>query len=383
VHKLYRDLSLAINQFSDSHSVGFMDREISLGNEWREDLADALARCRVFVPLYSPRYFKSEYCGKEWASFAIRAINEKARNPDITAAIVPALWVAMEEESLPGVARDIQFNHHELGDRYSKEGFWGIIKLSRYRDAYQMAVDGLAKRIVDVAKNARIGTARRLDLTAVQSAFGDGNSEGNAMEFTVVAPDISSVPSGRDASYYGARPRDWRPYLPEIRLPISDYAAGLTHTFGCDANVGTISDHFDNVGDGIKAPGLFLVDAWVTRNPEARRQLLRFDELDHPWTSLLLPWSRDDGEIAGSEPELREELAQCLGRKLASIPHQYQREAVDIKTLQEFADVLPKMAMKMRRRFLQNVPVPPAEGTARERFRLQGPSYDEPGKHDE
>jgi hypothetical protein len=45
--------------------------------------------------------------------------------------------------------------------------------------------------------------------------------------------------------------------------------------------------------------------------------------------------------------------------------------------------VLPKMAMKMRRRFLRNVPVPPGEGTAEGRFRLQGPSYDDPGKHDE
>jgi FxsC-like protein len=383
VRKLYNDLSHAINQFSDSHSVGFMDQQIGLGNEWREDIAEALAKCRVFVPLYSRRYFKSEYCGKEWASFAIRVINEKARNPDLPAAIVPALWVAVEDENLPGVAKDIQFNHHELGDRYGKEGFWGIIKLSRYRDAYQMAVDRLAKRIVDVADNVQVGTARRLDLGTVQSAFGNGGSERNEMEFTVMAPDISSVPSGRDASYYGARPRDWKPYLPEIRLPISDYAEGLTHCLGCDANVGTISDHFENVDDGMAAPGLFIIDAWVTRNLEARQQLLRFDELNHPWTSLLLPWSKDDEEIAGSEKELREELAQCLGRKLADIPHQYQREAVDIKTLQEFADVLPKMAMKMRRRFLRNVPVPPGEGTAEGRFRLQGPSYDDPGKHDE
>ncbi|MBC3842855.1 hypothetical protein GXW82_29795 [Streptacidiphilus sp. 4-A2] len=49
-----------------------MDRGMHLGEGWVGRLSDALASCRVFVPLYSPRYFRSEPCGQEWRGFASR-----------------------------------------------------------------------------------------------------------------------------------------------------------------------------------------------------------------------------------------------------------------------------------------------------------------------
>src|SRR5690242_4825127 len=67
IAKLYEDLCTNVIQFAKGKSpnVGFMDREIFPGEQWPNRLAQALACCRVFVPLYSPRYFESEECGKE------------------------------------------------------------------------------------------------------------------------------------------------------------------------------------------------------------------------------------------------------------------------------------------------------------------------------
>ena len=69
IAQLYDDLCDHIKSLADlprTQKAGFMDRELRQGHEWPERLSNALATCRVFVPLYSRRYFKSEHCGKEW-----------------------------------------------------------------------------------------------------------------------------------------------------------------------------------------------------------------------------------------------------------------------------------------------------------------------------
>ena len=81
VYRLYKDLCSAILQMTDARpeEAGFMDRENKIGSQWSPELTTALARCRVFVPLYSRRYFESDNCGREWFAFARREITRKAR----------------------------------------------------------------------------------------------------------------------------------------------------------------------------------------------------------------------------------------------------------------------------------------------------------------
>src|SRR3984885_15990586 len=72
IAQLYDDLCDHIKSLADlppTQKAGFMDRELRQGHEWPERLSNALATCRVFVPLYSRRDFKSEHCGKEWFAF--------------------------------------------------------------------------------------------------------------------------------------------------------------------------------------------------------------------------------------------------------------------------------------------------------------------------
>jgi len=153
VYKLYQDLRAAILQMTSAspEEAGFMDRENRLGVEWSPELTSALATCRVFVPLYSRRYFESENCGKEWFAFARRGVNQNARGLQAVNAIVPALWTKLDQDRLPSVAQSIQYHHADLGTRYSAEGFYGIMKLQQYRSDYQRSVHRLAQRIVDVA----------------------------------------------------------------------------------------------------------------------------------------------------------------------------------------------------------------------------------------
>src|ERR1700722_10267282 len=202
VCKIYLDLCAEILQMTDAEpgEAGFMDRENRLGTEWSPELVSALATCRVFVPLYSRRYFESDNCGREWFAFARREVNQHARRGEPVYAVVPALWSKMAQDMIPEVAQHIQYDHIGLGQRYLAEGFYGIMKLSSFRPDYQRAVHRLAERIIEVADETDI----RPDLDdrlggfeSLQSAFGPASvrrTESIQLQIALPAPDISTAP---------------------------------------------------------------------------------------------------------------------------------------------------------------------------------------------
>ncbi|WP_231633422.1 TIR-like protein FxsC, partial [Streptomyces clavuligerus] len=188
VERLFRDLCghvMAMTDLPAGAPAGFMDREIRSGEGWSERLGEALATCRVFVPLFSPRYFASEMCGKEWYAFAQRAIYHQAKHNRSAEAIVPALWVPMPPEHMPGPAKRLQFNHRDFGDRYVTDGLYGLIKLRIFAEEYEAAVYELAKRIVSVADSTRVAPGSPVDYGLAPSAFGRTSGASRPMHLTI------------------------------------------------------------------------------------------------------------------------------------------------------------------------------------------------------
>src|ERR1700728_4249408 len=240
VHKLYKDLCAEILQMTDARpeEAGFMDRENKIGSAWSPELIGELARCRVFVPLYSRRYFESDHCGREWFAFARREITARARGSQLVDAIVPALWTRLDRERLPPVAQAVQFDHSLLGERYYTEGFYGIMKLQNYRVDYQRAVHRLAQRIVDIGDAITVheddetaaSSLRAPDFESLPSAFGPESvtrTTDGELQISVLAHDVSTLPPGRASAYYGETPYTWSPYQPDYPQPVADYAANL------------------------------------------------------------------------------------------------------------------------------------------------------------
>lgn len=380
VCKLYEDLCESILGLTNAHprSAGFMDRISGPGARWPEELARALATCKVFVPLYSERYFGSEHCGREWFAFARRELTHRARNRKASSAIVPALWADIDEDSLPPVATAINYDHADLGGRYRAEGFYGLIKLKRFRKDYEVAVHQLARRIVRVAREAKLDATEPVDYNSLQCAFGlPGSTDAvaNELQITVLALDSSKLPAGRTGEYYGRSPSTWSPYRPDYPQPLAEYAKELATYFGCQAVVGTFDEHtavWTANGQPIP-PGLCLVDAWATVPAGNREKLRQFDELDQPWISVLVPWNAEDAEMAAAAPDLRNALWQSLPKKLHSVPRRCEMAATGIPTLADFGELLPQMARIMLKRFRKDeaVPVFPPEGPPRERPRLR------------
>jgi FxsC-like protein len=387
VHKLYKDLCGAILQMTNARpeEAGFMDRENRLGTEWSPELATALAMCRVFVPLYSPRYFESDNCGKEWFAFARRGVNQNARGEQTVPAIVPALWTRLDREAIPGIAQSIQYDHVDLGQRYRAEGFYGIMKLQNYRADYQRAVHRLAQRIVEVANQTVFSEEQLADFDSLQSAFGPASARrtnNGQLQIAVLAHDRSTLPPGRAYRYYGDTPRTWSPYQPDYPQPLADYARELARKcMDCQPVVGAFADDaasWSSNGHPVP-PSLCLVDAWVAVSEPHLHLLRLLDQLEQPWVSILVPWNSQDTGMSDAEQDLRDKLSKLLGRRLDGVPRRCRMAATGIPTLQEFGQLLPMMTMIMGKRFRKAVPAYPPAGPPIERPRLRRTEPEESG----
>jgi FxsC-like protein len=384
VVNLFKDLCKHILQLTNlppGSKPGFMDRELRPGSDWPSRLAQALATCRVFVPLYSIRYFDSENCGKEWFAFSRRALNHTARSTGPAEAIVPALWVPVAPALLPEAARTIQFDHGEFGDRYSTHGFYGIIKLSRYRGDYEEAVYELARRIVEVAQSTHIDPEQAAPYDSLESAFGSAGQpkpRERRLRITIVAPDVSDLPAKRGDYHYGRLARNWNPYRPESVRSLADHAADLARNLDYWPEVGDLDEHLDALLDSEPTcgPGVLLVDAWATTRAECQAKLQQIDALGKPWIQVVVPWNHRDAETLEAEPMLKESLAASLKKKLAAGRVDCKIAADGVPGLEEFGIALPMVVRAAARHYLKHVDTHPPGGSVIERPRLTGPVTD-------
>jgi FxsC-like protein len=394
VYRLYRDLCDVILQLTEveADEAGFMDRENKLGDEWSPELVNALQRCRVFVPLYSRRYFESNYCGKEWFAFARREVTNRALGGDAVNAIVPAIWTRMNRNQLPSVAQSVQFDHVALGERYSAEGFYGIMKLQNYRSDYQRAVHRLAERIVEIgdanavyADDNTVNEQTQLDFESFASAFGPDSAmrtTDGQLHISVLAHDTSTLPPDRVRDYYGATPRAWSPYWPDYPQPIANYAVELAKKcLDCKPVVSSLDGTGLNRGSPGRPlpPSLCLVDPWVSGSDAHCEQLTRLNGIEESWVSVLVPWNSKDKDLNTSDNDLHKKLNEHLGRKLGSVPRRCEMAATGIPTLQDFGHVLPEMTMTMLKRFRKGAPAHPPVGPLIERPRLRRAETEDAG----
>jgi FxsC-like protein len=390
VHKLYRDLCDAILQMTDVQpaEAGFMDVENKVGAEWSPELITALKNCRVFVPLYSRRYFESDNCGREWFAFARREVIHRARGGERVDAIVPALWTRLERDRIPAIAQTLQYAHPELGERYCADGFYGIIKLRDRRTDYQRAVYRLAERIIELGDKS-IGHAdhdvrqmERKDFASLQSAFGPTSARRTTdgkLQISVLAHDTNSLPAGRSREYYGETAHSWSPYRPGYTQPVAEYALDLARKcLDCDPAIEEFGGETD-FGDNSPSPGICIIDAWVVTSDAYRERLRRLNELAAPWLTIAVPWNNDDQGFSAQGDLLRARLAEYLGQKLSSVPRRCRVAADGIPTIQELGLVLPEMAMIMLKRYHKDAPAPLDAGPLIPRPRLRYVDASEPG----
>lgn len=383
VHRLYDDLCEAIMEITphpEGVPVGFMDRGMHLGEGWVGRLSDALANCRVFVPLYSPRYFRSEPCGQEWRGFATRPVVRHAG--DHQTGIVPVWWVRVPRENLPVVASSLQFNHSDFGTDYLNEGMLALSKLGYFRESYELAVHRLAQRIVHVAESVEIEQGTTEDFLTLPSAFAVPTPS-RQLRISVLACDTRRLPPGRAARTYGVNALDWQPYWRESDLSLARHAQGVVRKLNFHTSVHLFEDEAELLlgaeggGDAPvvepSAPGVLLLDRWALLDPERRELVKRFDELNPTWVSVLEPWADDDPDCRDAEDDLGELAGQTLPRKRGEIRPTFHGIQDGLPTLTAFDRELPLAALRAMSGF---------EDRTRERHPPEDPGTPRPNLRD-
>jgi hypothetical protein len=103
--------------------------ELTIGTPWPQRLAEAVCHARVLVTVFTPGYFESVNCGREFRVFQDRITHHRARvDPNIPAPIVPVFWTN-ENACRRGLAdpiqhyvREIQYRQVEMPSRYPNSG---------------------------------------------------------------------------------------------------------------------------------------------------------------------------------------------------------------------------------------------------------------------
>lgn len=173
LHERLSEYVSELAELPEGAPAGFVDRRIPVGAEWEPQLKQALSTARVLVPLYSPRYFSSEWCGMEWQAFQRR---EEAHGPRRTVrSIVPVLWTGAGDLRVPRVASGIQYVDGDFHDDYVHIGLLGL-RGTGNAEGYRRAVRAIARSIVRVADTTGLRPCDPALLDDLTSAFAEDDA---------------------------------------------------------------------------------------------------------------------------------------------------------------------------------------------------------------
>ncbi|MBO3752249.1 toll/interleukin-1 receptor domain-containing protein [Streptosporangiaceae bacterium NEAU-GS5] len=175
--RLYRDVCSHIMQMTDfphAKRPGFMDRKIDGGTRWDDDIKWGLASSRVFVALCGPRYFSSDYCGKEWDAFSRReALHlENSERRSARRAIIPIRWTPFEMETAPRVIQEHQHFRFDHDSGYLELGLYGLLK-SKHEREYVDATLQITRAILRTARETAIAPCDPKIFVNLRNVFKD------------------------------------------------------------------------------------------------------------------------------------------------------------------------------------------------------------------
>ncbi len=324
VRVCYRDLKEQVRRLarpSAGLSAGFIDDLIQTGSDWNAALSDALAVSEVFVALYSPGYFNKTWPLRERESFA-RRLRDIEGAPDKQRHILPVLWIPVFSWQANA---DVQ-EALRLGEdvpAYLENGLRALCMLPAYRSEYEVILERMARRIVEVAENSPLGPSWAPppeDLPGTPPA---------ETQFVVAV----AGPSGADS---------WRPFGNGQTSPLAQYVAQTAERLGLPSRTVSLADD-PQVGG--QSAAVVLIDPWAVADPAARAPLAAALRALPEWVLCVVVVNR-----AG---EHYREHGEELARRAASLPTGAALPIMTADDLRQFVDRVPALVTEARRRYLR------------------------------
>ena len=389
---------------TESEQMSFFDqKEIERGEDWGETLKDALQTSKVLIPLYSPRYFNSPDCGREWWVFQqrreayvddpVRGGEEALKLPPI---IKPVMWIPFRAGTAvpPDIDRVISATQYSTGDRldvFNKEGLnYVLMKFGNKHPQYVDYVKNLAVEILDAADDYEVAPLPHLPLwEEVTSAFHPQSLDpsepqtisptivsSNHIRFVFVAAHPASFGSTRSADPYRESGRgDWKPFLPykndnrifrivqqivsEDPLAFTSDEIPFEHSLDLRAAV-------DNAWSEGKLV-ILLVDGWtIYWDSRSQRMLEAFDHdsaRGHFYynCSVIVPWNEQDKDSDLIREKIEETIENTFEfrTKILRNPIYYRDSVRNKEQLREaLRDILTLIKAEIRGKQTVTRPLP-------------------------
>lgn len=308
-------------------------RDIEAGVEWPDTLKDALRTTRVMLSFFSPYYFNSRWCGREFQVFLDRrkqwapGANEEAHSTFI----IPVLWIpATVPQSVAGSQQNWDSGFPQ---EYRDLGARKLLQLEKKTEKVAV-VSALAARIVKMLGLSALPELAALGATeTLPSAFetsaapaAGGAATASPAYFVFAAgnrTEIANTARNNIAPWANTNGRDWRPYYPQA----AESAGALAQRAAGDKNRRFVQIDCDGtLGNRLKqakqenAPVVIFADPWTAALQPYRQALEDYDLLNVLNCSMLVPWNREDTETTQHEKVLMADLRQALPQKFRQKP---------------------------------------------------------------
>jgi FxsC-like protein len=343
IRRFFEDLSRDVRDLSGADrmgQVGFLDEQsIQPGQRWVTEVNDALSTCRCFVALTSPRYFRRDYCGREWWVFNQRLqIYEQQRNR-AAPSLLPINWIP----TIPmhPVAAEIQRPALEVDGRpYTEYGLRQLLDLKRFRHEYRTFVFDLARKIVSTARAHSVPRPRHeLPLRHAFNIFAEATTPGGQSDstagdparaprrapsrryvhFVIVAGSRDEMAATRrKLEYYGQHRVDWAPYWPATEGPLGNFATRVASEQNFDCAVTDITQLRQRIERAKRRNQVvvLLVDTWALELDDHQTALAEYDRHSEETTALVIPFSATDTETLADTTFLQSRVAAALPNSL-------------------------------------------------------------------
>jgi len=294
---------------------------VRVGSKWLDGLREALEWSRTMIPVVSPAYLSSDWCGKELAYFEKLS---KHQYPGRSERILPVIWSDVglaSGRSLPAPLNAYQYARN-LPDVYSELGLFGIMTGEpRIRRLYSSCVSIIAR---DLVYQGRLYPA-------------SGGAPGVTLENTPSA--FQSSASVRAKVVYLATKDGWRPYVPpELIDPVQTVIA--RKQIGSE-ELPLGPDFLQSVTDsaGKGNPVLIVLEPNAAGMAARIAPLLDLNRAAHRTVALFVAWNEQDPEVRDNRQAWQDTIDRQITPRVALVnppirsPEQLQREvrrAIDL-----------------------------------------------------
>jgi hypothetical protein len=222
--------------------VFFDQRDLELGEDWDAAIVEALQTSGVVLCLFSPAYFKSEYCGRELALFSQRrALIQNAGEP-VPPLLKPIIWVPFKDDEVPAALRAEQRTFGDPQEAQNVKGFKYLLKqLDENKILYNDLVDKLGLEIISAVDRhplprlATVPALRKIRSMFASEPAPPGTpvpsfppSGPKHVRFVYVAASPQAIGAAREnAPYQEAGGSDWKPFSPTSKVRIHRLLQGV------------------------------------------------------------------------------------------------------------------------------------------------------------